>query len=432
MKPAARIKAATEVLADVLARHHPAALALADWGKAHRFAGSGDRSAIGNLVYDALRRKASAGHLMGAATPRALVLGTLRLTGHLDVDAIAALCDGSQHALSPLEPEEHQLLAGGLSATAPIATRADIPEWMVASLTRVLGERLVAEGQALAERAPVDLRTNTLQATRAQVHDALAPAGAVATPHAALGVRIAAPEGARRMPNVEADPAHGRGWFEVQDEGSQIAAALTGVGPDQQVLDICAGAGGKTLAMAAAMQNTGKLYAYDDDKVRLRPIFERLKRAGASAVEVLNPGRKSEVAALGPIFDAVLVDAPCTGSGVWRRRPDAKWRLKPAQLVTRQAEQRAVLALSAPLVRPGGRLIYVTCSLLAEENTEQIAAFLATHPEFAATPWRAAWQSAFAAAPSLASADGRDDSLLLTPATHGTDGFFIAVLTRRN
>ena len=213
----------------------------------------------------------------------------------------------------------------------------------------------------------------------------------------------------------------------MQDEGSQIAALMAGVGPRTQVLDLCAGGGGKTLAFAAAMRNTGQVYAYDDDAQRLRPIFERLKRAGARNAQVLTAGDTAALRALGPRFDVVFIDAPCTGTGAWRRRPDAKWRLKPANLTQRVEEQGALLELGVPLVKPGGRLVYVTCSVLPEENGDQIAAFRASHPELAVLPWREAWASVGGEPPSSAAGD---DALLLTPARHHTDAFFVALLTR--
>ena len=240
------------------------------------------------------------------------------------------------------------------------------------------------EGAALAQRAPVDLRVNTLKSTRDKVLKALSATNPAATALSPIGVRLRAPEGPGRQPNVEAEPAHGKGWYEVQDEGSQVAALLTGAAPRSQVLDLCAGAGGKTLALSAAMQNTGQLYAFDRDKLRLRPIFERLKRAGVRNAQVLPPGDCRALEALGPRFDVILIDAPCTGSGVWRRRPDSKWRLKPQDVPERQAEQSALLDLAAPLVKPGGRLVFVTCSILPEEGHDQIATFLAAHTAFAA------------------------------------------------
>lgn len=429
MRPAARITAAIEVLEDIVTRHRPASEALADWGKAHRIAGSSDRSAIGSLVYDALRRRASTAWRMDADTPRALAIGTASTSYSLSTEQVAALCDGSQHAPAPLSFAERGGLERSLDG-APDPVQADVPDWLWPTFQSTFGERAVAEGQALARRAPTDLRVNTLKATREKLQASLASFGAVSAPFSPTGLRIAAPTGTERIPNLTAEAAFQAGWFEVQDEGSQVAAMLAGAASRSQVLDICAGAGGKTLALAAAMHNSGQIYAYDDDRMRLKPIFDRLKRAGARNVQTLRARDTAALAALGPRFDIVLVDAPCTGTGVWRRRPEAKWKLRPQSLVTRQGEQREVLGLAAPLVRPGGRLVYVTCSLLPEENTGQMAWLTQAHPEFAITPLAPAWEAA-STAPLPRSADGRSDSLLLTPALHDTDGFFVAALTRR-
>jgi 16S rRNA (cytosine967-C5)-methyltransferase len=276
----------------------------------------------------------------------------------------------------------------------------------------------------------LDLRANLLKADRDRVLKALGRFSPVAAPFSPVGLRIPAPVGTGRQPNVEADASHGKGWFEVQDEGSQIAALMAGAAQREQVLDICAGAGGKTLALAAAMRNTGQIYAYDDDPVRLRPIFERLKRAGVRNAQVLGGGDRAALQALGARFDLVFVDAPCTGSGAWRRRPDAKWRLKPANLAQRQAEQQAILSEAALLVKPGGRLLYATCSVLPEENEDQIAAFLAAHPAFEALPWSESWRVNVGGELPESAAPARD-SLLLTPARHNTDGFFIALCARK-
>jgi 16S rRNA (cytosine967-C5)-methyltransferase len=429
MKPAARVQAAIDVLTEITGRHRPASSALADWGRAHRFAGSGDRAAIGNLVYDTLRRRASGAFLMGDDTPRALVLGTMRLAWGESAEAIAALADGSQHAPAALSPVERAALARDLPADTPSHVLGDFPAWLTPSLDRAFGPSLVTETQALSQRAPLDLRTNTLRAKREQVLSVLAQHGAVPTPLSPLGVRIAATGHSGRMPNVEALDAHARGWYEVQDEGSQIAALLTGVKPGMSVLDMCAGAGGKTLAMAALMENRGSLHVYDSDPARLRPIHDRLKRAGATCVSVIDAGRSEHLTALTGRMDTVLVDAPCTGSGVWRRHPETKWRLTPAELDQRRAQQITVLDTAEPLVRPGGRLVYVTCSVLPEENGDQVAAFLERHADFSVVPTENAWAATIGGAVP-ASADGRTDTLQLTPHTHGTDGFFVAVLER--
>ena len=425
MRPGARLAAATDILDEILNRHRSAAQALTDWGKAHRFAGSGDRAAIGNLVYDCLRRRLSLAAQMGSETARALVLAAAPGALAMSPEAVAAAADGSPHALEPLTDTEAAALRRPLPAETAAFVRGDFPEWLAPSFARVFGDRAGEEGAALARRAPVDLRANLLKADREKVLKALAKYGAVPTPYSPVGVRLPAPDGPGRTPNVEAEPGHGKGWFEVQDEGSQIAALLAGAGPRLQVLDLCAGAGGKTLALAAAMRNTGQIYAYDSDRVQLRPIFERLKRAGVRNAQVLPAGDEAALMALAGRFDVVLVDAPCTGSGVWRRRPDAKWRVKPQNLIDRLAEQRAALTLARKLVRRGGRLVYATCSVLPEENTDQVAWFLRESHEFSLQPYRERWAHFIGSEPP-ASADGREDALLLTPACHGTDGFYVA------
>jgi 16S rRNA (cytosine967-C5)-methyltransferase len=429
MTPAGRISAAVEVLHDMAARKRPASEALKDWGASHRFAGSSDRAAIGNLVFDCLRKLASAAFAMGDDSPRALVLRTLVTDWGLSPDDVAGLCDGGRFAPEPLSTAEREGLERKLADNAPAHIRGDYPEWLSDGFAQVFGAHAVEEGAALAVRAPVDVRANTLKVDRDKVLKALARFEAAPTPYAPSGVRIAPRQGPARSPHVEAEAGHGKGWFEVQDEGSQVAALMTGAGPGQQVIDLCAGAGGKTLALTAQMQNTGQLYAFDADRLRLRPIFERLKRAGVRNVQVLPAGEDESLVPLHAKMDRVVIDAPCTGSGVWRRRPDAKWRLSPEMLETRLAEQRAVLDEGAALVKPGGRLAYITCSVLPQENTDQVAAFLSRHADFKIVPWRELWSEAIpVAAPDAA--DGSDETLLMTPLSHGTDGFFIAVLER--
>jgi 16S rRNA (cytosine967-C5)-methyltransferase len=429
MRPGAHIKAAIDVLDEILTRHRPAAVALADWGKGHRFAGSGDRAAIGNLVYDALRRKRSLAARMDSDSPRAIVFAAAPRALGLSADAVAAAADGSPYSVEALTEQEHAGLSRELPGETPAPVLGDFPDWLESSFRRAFGEAAAAEAAALAQRAPVDLRVNGLKADQEKVLKALARYSALPAPLSPMGVRLPAREGRGRQPNVEAEAGHGKGWYEVQDEGSQIAALMAGVTPRSQVLDICAGAGGKTLAFAALMQNTGQIYAYDGDAARLRPIFERLKRAGARNVQVLRAGDSEALAALGPRFDVVFCDAPCSGSGAWRRRPDAKWRLTPAHLAQRIEQQRAILAMAAPLVKPGGRLAYVTCSMLPEENGDQLAWFLSNHSDFATLPWRETWTASVGNEPPL-SADPNSAGLLLTPARHGTDGFYIAVVGR--
>ena len=429
MRPGARIAAAIEILDEILSRHLPVSMALQSWGKGHRFAGSGDRNAIGHMVYDALRHKASSAFVMGSDAPRALVVGALRERGVAAAD-IAGMCTGQDHAPEFLTDEESLRLETADLNGAPAFVIGNYPEWLHPSFERAFGARAAEEGQALARRAPADIRVNTLKATREKVLKALASFGAVETGYSPIGVRVPAPIGDARTPNLEAEAAFQAGWCEIQDEGSQLAAALTGAGPRMQILDLCAGAGGKTLALSASMQNTGQIYAYDDDKHRLKPIYARVKRAGVRNVQILRAGDEAALDALGAKFDCVLADAPCTGAGTWRRRPDAKWRLRPHALQERIKDQQAVLARAVKMVRPGGRLVYVTCSILPEENGDQIAACLVANPDFSAMPFADAWRASLPGDPP-SSADGSTEHLVLTPARHGTDGFFISVLERR-
>jgi 16S rRNA (cytosine967-C5)-methyltransferase len=430
MTPAARLSAAIEVLEDIGARRRPVADALKDWGLSHRFAGSKDRAAIASLVYDALRRKASAAWIMGEATPRAVLLGMLRLQRGLDADAIAALCSGERFAPAPLSEEERRRLAAAKLDDAPAPVAGDFPDWIEPSLRRLFGDDLVPELQALATRAPLDLRVNTLKVpSREAAHDALPHLGAVETPHSPLGLRIAPSEDGRG-PAVQSEPEFLKGWIEIQDESSQLAALLAGARPGEQVVDLCAGGGGKTLALAAGMENHGQIYATDNDARRLAPIHDRLARAGARNVQVRTPRAKADaVSDLDGKIDLVLVDAPCTGTGTWRRNPDAKWRLRPGSLETRRKEQEAVLDRAARLVRPGGRIAYITCSVLPEENDEAVAAFLGRQTGFRAVP--AAEVLAGAGLTHLAE-NGRvtEHGLQMTPLRTGTDGFFVSILRK--
>ena len=423
MKLPGRIAAAIEVLADIGTRHRPVSEALRDWGQAHRFAGSGDRAAIGNLVYDALRRRSSIAWRMQGDTPWHLAVGATLAAFDMEAEALNAAFAGDPHAPAPVPPGIP--LADVSLAEAPPHVRADMPEWLAPQLEAGLGPDWIAEGEALARRPPLDLRVNTLKSDRDKVARNLARHDAQPTPLSPVGLRIAPALGDRRHPNVQVEEAFQRGRVEIQDEGSQLCALLVGAEPGEQVLDFCAGAGGKTLALSAAMDNRGQIFAWDADRNRLAPIFERLKRAGARNVQVRPPGEPPED--LAGRMDRVLVDAPCTGTGVWRRRPDAKWRLTSESLDRRIEEQDAVLGAAARFVRPGGVLAYATCSLLPVENAERVAAFLAERPDFAPLSLAESWT---AMRPGTAAPVQPDGSLVLSPHRTGTDGFFLALLRR--
>jgi 16S rRNA (cytosine967-C5)-methyltransferase len=428
MTPAAHVSAAIEILGDLAERRRPAAEALKDWGVSHRFAGSGDRAAIAGLVFDALRKKASAAWTMGDDSPRAVMLGALREARGMDAAAIAALCTGERHAPAPLSDGERARLETATLDGAPDHVRGDYPEWLAGRFTAAFGERAAEEGAALAARAPVDLRVNILKASREQALAKLAHLDPVPTPLSPIGLRIEAGRG--RGPALTAETAYVKGLVEPQDEASQLAALLCAAAPGEQVLDLCAGGGGKALALAGQMHNKGQLYAYDADGRRLMPIHERLARAGARNIQVRQPrGRADALSDLAGRCDLVLVDAPCTGAGTWRRHPDAKWRLAPGALELRLKEQAALLEQAARFVKPGGRLAYVTCSLLRDENEEQAAGFLAAHPEFAALSGTEMAEGA--GLPKLARfASPHGAGIRLSPTASGTDGFYVAIFRR--
>ncbi|MGC4024295.1 MAG: RsmB/NOP family class I SAM-dependent RNA methyltransferase [Mesorhizobium sp.] len=439
MRLGGRLAAAIEVLQDMEQRRRPVAEALKDWGLSHRFAGSGDRGAIGNIVYDALRRKFSATWLTGDNSARGQAFGALLLEWGLSPDAINKELTGDRFAPEPLNAVELAGVQSRLREEMPDEMRADCPDWVVPHLQAAFGDAWVDEAAGLGERPPLDLRVNTLLSDRETVLGELGETGAAPMRIASQGVRIApmriASQGVRiapiagggRHPNVQAEPAFQKGWFEIQDEGSQIAAELAGAKPGMQVLDYCAGGGGKTLALAAIMKNEGRIVAHDSEKQRLAPIFDRLRRSEVRNVEVV--ARAAELEPLVGSMDIVLIDAPCTGSGTWRRRPDAKWRLSQKQVEQRCREQADILDKASRFVKPGGRLVYITCSVFDAENRDQLAAFAARNKAFEIVDHVALWSECFPRAVDLARVDATG-GIRLSPKLSGTDGFYFAALTR--
>ncbi|MGA7485011.1 MAG: RsmB/NOP family class I SAM-dependent RNA methyltransferase [Bradyrhizobium sp.] len=431
MTPAARLSAAIELIETIDDQRVPAAKALKEWGTAHRFAGSGDRAAISGLVWDVLRRRASIAWIMESDTARARLLGMLKLERGLDADAIAALCDGSRFAPAPITEAERSALTSNSLAKAPAHVAGDYPEWLDPYFAEVFADDRVAEATAMASRAPLDLRVNTLKAKPEKVLASIAHLGATPTRWSPIGLRIELGADARN-PGIHAEEAFIKGQIEVQDEGSQLAALLSAAKPGEQVIDLCAGAGGKTLALAAQMQGKGRLIATDHDKRQLAPIHERLSRAGIHNCDVRTP--KGEGDALSDIrssADLVMIDAPCTGTGTWRRNPDAKWRMRPGALEIRLKDQAEVLDRAAALVKPGGRIAYITCSVLAEENGDRVRAFIGRHGDFSvekpANVINGLGERAYLFSRAVLISD---EGLLMTPRRTDTDGFFVSVLRR--
>ncbi len=441
MTPAARLAGAVEVLDAIAASTTPADEVLRAWGRARRFAGSKDRRAVAAQVYAILRARTRLTWAMGAETGRALVLAHLRFEDGLELGAIETLFDGEGHAPAPLSAEERERLCAP-SAPAPDWVRAGVPAFAVPMLQAQFAADWIAEAQGLtAERAPLDLRVNAVRGGVEAALSLLAVDGVQPerTPYSAWGLRLPA----ELAPDAARWRAFETGWVEVQDEASQIASALAGARPGWTVVDYCAGGGGKTLALGAAMHAAadtrpdahagGRLVALDINVRRLDAMAPRLARAGVAA-EVRRIGVHGEgVEDLARRADLVFVDAPCSGSGSWRRHPEGTWRVT-AETVARLADQqRTLLDRAAALVRPGGRLVYATCSVLAAENEAVATAFELDHPQFrplviaeaAKTPDLTDF--ARIRLPELANEGSR---LQLTPHRTGTDGFFLALFER--
>ena len=423
MRDAGRLAAAIDVLTEIDTRHRPVRLALKSWGDGARYAGAKDRAFVSGLVLDVLRRRRSLGWRMADDGPRAATLAALRFLWDWPLDRVAEAAGEEPHGPGPLTEAERAALERPRDfGEAPPAVRGDYPDWLDASMGRAFGEARAEEGAALSERAPVDLRVNLLKSDPERTLKALTSLKAEPADLLATALRMPALDPTARSGAVETIPQFSKGWFEVQDLGSQIAAAAAGEVKGKQVLDLCAGGGGKTLALAGAMGNTGQIYAYDSDARRLADTIRRGDRAGVRNLQVRSPVNPDPLKGLAGKMDVVFIDAPCSGTGSWRRHPDTKWRLTPETLARRLADQDAVLDAGAAFVKPGGRMVYVTCSVLPEEDEDRVSAFLGRTSAFAIR--RAADD------PKLTPFLTPDGFLRLTPRSSGTDGFFVAVLER--
>jgi 16S rRNA (cytosine967-C5)-methyltransferase len=427
--PAARVAGAIELLAAVEAAPRKPADAVAnDFFRARRYIGSGDRRAVSERAWAVLRARRRLGWWLERAparvTPRMLVAVSL-LTEGWAFEGVDQTYSGGQFAPTRLDQAERAALRGIAGHTIdhpemPMAVRLEVPDWAIGRLASRFGDELPAEMAALGTEAPLDLRVNLLKTTREAALAALAAEGIAAapTPLSPWGLRV------RGRRPVSTGPAFQQGLVEIQDEGSQLVAALVGARPEMRVADWCAGAGGKTLALAMTMENRGHIAACDVSVHRLDGAVRRLRRAGVHNVErhLVEPGDKWAKRREGG-FDRVLVDAPCTGSGTWRRNPDGRIRLAERDLTELVPKQSGILDQAARLVRKGGRLVYATCSLFVEENEAQVENFLSAHPDFAVVPLASAWDL-----PGAPPSPG--PYLSLTPRRHDTDGFFGAILER--
>lgn len=417
MTPAARLEAAIEILEALNETNQAADRFLRDWFRTRRYAGARDRAAVGERVFTVLRHRASLAWRMQSTSPRALVMGSLLADGRSRSE-IEALFSGAGYGPAPLDEAERARLARDHGEPPPLWVEGEFPEFLETELVRSLGDRLREEMQAMLERAAIDLRVNTLKATRDDVIRELQEAGfAVApTPWAPYGIRIVERD---RASQLRSACAFLEGRFEFQDEAAQIASLLCGARPGSRILDLAAGAGGKALALAAEMHNEGVIVAHDKDAVRLNQLGPRAARAGVTIIERLADAEPAK-----GMFDTVLVDAPCSGSGAWRRQPEQKWRLTPERLAELRNTQDRLLDAAAATA--SARIVYANCSVLKFENEDRIEAFLARHRDFRVAPATAIWHKCTGAR----SPPGMDTVFKATPLTTGTDGFFTAVLVR--
>ena len=435
MTPGARLQAAIDLLHDIHAGNSPADRVTAAFFRGRRYIGAKDRREVLDRTYAVLRRRAALDWWIWKAgqepkdRDRARLIASLALLDGWNAERIGGCFDDGPYHPKPLDEAERRILktAQGKeieSKEQPAAIRNEYPEWMEDLLRARFGDRLEAEMRAAIDAATTDLRVNTLKATPVEAIAALKAEGIKALPTRISPVGLSV----HGRPPLATLQCFKDGLIEVQDEGSQLVALLVDAKPGQRVVDFCAGAGGKTLAIAAQMKNKGKIFACDVLQGRVDRAAVRFNRAGIFNVERkgLSSERDPWVKRHAGDFDRVLVDAPCTGTGTWRRNPDAKWKLSPQDLDELTALQRRILDSACRLVKPGGRLIYATCSLLAEENEAQVAHFLSHHEEFKLLPLPYVWFDAIGGTPPEEGA-----MLSLTPARHGTDGFFAAILERQ-
>jgi 16S rRNA (cytosine967-C5)-methyltransferase len=433
--PTARLQSILEILQAVIGTARPADGVISHYFRQHRFIGAKDRPALSVVVYAILRHRARLSWWCQLyheePNARLLLMTWLRLQEGRNTAAVEAEFSGKKFAPAPLSDREQKYLKKLIGHNLlhhprmPDAVRMEMPDWLMPHILAQFGEQSTAELAALLEPAPLDLRVNLLKTTPDAALTELQAESieATPTPLSPWGLRLG-----KRL-TLPALPAFRDGRVEVQDEGSQLVALLCDARSGMRIADFCAGAGGKTLALAASMRNKGRIIALDVLEKRLTRAAERFRRAGAFNItpQGLQPeGDDPWVQQHQQSFDRVLVDAPCSGSGTWRRNPDARWRFAPTDLEELVAKQQMILSRAASLVKPNGRLIYATCSLLVQENQEQVAWFLARHPEFEILPYQEIWKN-FTSVPAPTS----EATLQLTPAQHQTDGFFTALFVRR-
>ncbi|MCH2547538.1 MAG: RsmB/NOP family class I SAM-dependent RNA methyltransferase [Alphaproteobacteria bacterium] len=435
MTPGAQIQAAIDLLEDVNdawdeGRASPVDGMLGSYFRHRRYIGAKDKGFISRRVYNVLRQGGrlqwyiERGNL--PISPRTLVLASLVMDENHPINILQTWFTGNGHDAKPLHKDERNFVENPPLAADPNMPewmRLNTPEWYLPHLLETFGDDMEAEIEALNTEAPMDMRVNTLKATREEAMKALNKEGffTTVTPYSPWGLRL------ERRGAIFTTKTFNNGWLEIQDEGSQLVALLAAPQPGQKVIDFCAGAGGKTLALAAMMQNKGRLMAWDTSETRLKQSNKRFARAGVDNAQrhVLTSETDPFIKRHKNSAEIVVIDAPCSGSGTWRRNPDLKWRFSQQDLDEILQVQQNILGSAQRLVKSGGKLLYITCSVFNAENELQVKQFLSKHPDFTIADTPEIWNNH-----DCSKLMENSDFLKLSPLTAGTDGFFAALLQK--
>jgi 16S rRNA (cytosine967-C5)-methyltransferase len=428
LKLASQIQSSIEILEQILNRHRTVPSVMKEWGVNNRYAGVKDRATITNILNASLRRKSSSSYIMSDDSPRAILIGTLINEFQFDINALYDLFNNEKHAPISLSDEEVLKVkeANEKLKNSEKWIKNDLPEWAASEYEKTFDINQDEQLQHLSNMPDLDIRVNSIKTNISKVEGELQKFLPIKTHHSPYGLRFRATGLSHKYPNLEKTLAYSKGHIEIQNEGSQIASILSGVIPGQQVLDYCAGHGGKAVVLSMLMNNTGQIFLHDIDESRLSNVPSRMRRLGIKNYQIkvnLENIQNSN------LFDVVFVDAPCTGSGTWRRKPDLKWRSSKEKLNVNIKAQHDIIREASKFVKVGGKLIYVTCSIFDSENDSQISDFLSSNSTFKLINYQTQWKYDENNIPKNAKSHN-EDTLLLSPMTHNTDGFFVAILER--
>jgi 16S rRNA (cytosine967-C5)-methyltransferase len=404
-------------------------MATKEWASNNRYAGSSDRSIIVNIINTVMRRKISSAYLMDDDSPRSIIIGTLFNELKYDIETIKGIFNNEKYAPTFLTDQEIKCLNQAQSrlTSADDWVKLDVPKTLLSEYRATFTDNFENQLTELATMPDLDIRVNSLKTNNESVSKGIAKYNPISTVYSPYAMRLKSKGIFYKYPNLENTLLYNKGHFEVQNEGSQISAILSGAKEKMQILDYCAGQGGKSVILSAIMHNSGQIYLHDINESRLKNVPNRMKRLGVKNYQI-----KMDLEAElrnGQLFDVVFVDAPCSGSGTWRRKPDLKWKFNEEKLLANVKDQFNILNSSKNYVKVGGNLVYVTCSVFDSENDKQIDTFLRNSPNFKLMPYQGHWLVKNNEIPKSAKSHN-PETLLLSPMTNKTDGFFVAILKR--